>query len=44
MKNFIVLGFTYPRYICSKWIEKGEYSPDGKVWYPYVDMKLTKLD
>lgn len=26
------------------WIEKGDYSPDGKVWYPYIEMKLTKLD
>lgn len=26
------------------WIEKGEYSPDGNMWYPFIDMKLTKLD
>ncbi|MBX2962732.1 MAG: DUF1579 family protein [Cyclobacteriaceae bacterium] len=26
------------------WIEKGEYSPDGNMWYPFIDMKLTKLN
>jgi hypothetical protein len=26
------------------WIEKGEYSPDGNVWYPYIELKLKKLD
>lgn len=26
------------------WIEKGEYSPDGSTWYPFIEMKLTKLD
>jgi len=26
------------------WVEKGEYSPDGATWYPFIDMKLTKLD
>lgn len=26
------------------WIEKGEYSPDGNVWYPYIEMKLKKLN
>jgi hypothetical protein len=26
------------------WVEKGEYSPDGKTWYPFIDMKLTKLN
>ena len=25
-------------------IEKGEYSPDGTTWYPFIEMKLTKLD
>lgn len=26
------------------WIEKGEYSPDGNMWYPYIEMNLTKLE
>lgn len=26
------------------WVEKGEYSPDGTTWYPFIEMKLTKLD
>ncbi|MDL5049458.1 DUF1579 family protein [Oscillatoria amoena NRMC-F 0135] len=26
------------------WIEKGDYSTDGNMWYPFIDMKLTKLD
>ncbi|MBX2966224.1 MAG: hypothetical protein KF845_08780 [Cyclobacteriaceae bacterium] len=26
------------------WVEKGEYSPDGNTWYPFMEMKLTKLD
>jgi hypothetical protein len=25
------------------WNEKGNYSPDGKVWYPYIELNLTKL-
>ncbi|MCK6617414.1 MAG: DUF1579 domain-containing protein [Cyclobacteriaceae bacterium] len=26
------------------WIEKGEYSPDGNNWFPFIEMNLTKLD
>lgn len=26
------------------WVEKGEYSPDGTTWYPFIEMKLTKVD
>lgn len=26
------------------WKETGEYSPDGVTWYPFVDLKLTKLN
>lgn len=26
------------------WVEKGEYSPDGTTWYPFMEMNLTKLD
>lgn len=26
------------------WVEKGEYTPDGTTWYPFIEMKLTKLD
>ncbi len=25
------------------WIEKGEFSPDGTKWYPFMEMNLTKL-
>jgi len=26
------------------WVEKGEYSQDGTAWYPFMEMKLSKLD
>lgn len=26
------------------WYETGEYSPDGVTWYPFIELKLTKLD
>lgn len=26
------------------WVEKGEYSPDGTTWHPFIEMKLVKLD
>lgn len=26
------------------WSEKGSYSPDGKVWHPYIELNLTKLN
>lgn len=26
------------------WNETGEYSPDGTTWYPFIELKLTKLD
>lgn len=26
------------------WYETGEYSPDGVQWYPFIELKLTKLD
>lgn len=26
------------------WVEKGEYSPDGNTWYPFMEMNLKKLD
>ncbi len=26
------------------WIEKGDYSPDGNTWYPFMEMNLTKLN
>ena len=26
------------------WVENGQYSPDGNIWYPYIEMKLKKLD
>jgi len=26
------------------WFEKGEYSPDGATWHPFIEMKLMKLD
>jgi hypothetical protein len=26
------------------WNEIGEYSPDGVTWYPFIELKLTKLD
>ncbi len=26
------------------WVEKGEYSPDGNQWFPFIDMLLKKLD
>jgi hypothetical protein len=26
------------------WVEKGEYSPDGTAWYPFMEMNLTKQD
>lgn len=26
------------------WNETGEYSPDGITWYPFINLKLTKLD
>ncbi|HEY3429187.1 MAG TPA: hypothetical protein VGK39_00840 [Cyclobacteriaceae bacterium] len=29
--------------INKKWNEKGEFSPDGKVWYPFFEMNLSKL-
>jgi hypothetical protein len=25
------------------WTEKGEFSPDGKTYYPYLDMRLKKV-
>lgn len=25
------------------WVEKGEYSPDGNTWYPFMDMNLKKV-
>lgn len=25
------------------WVEKGEYSPDGNTWYPFLDMNLKKI-
>lgn len=25
------------------WSETGEYSPDGTKWYPFIELKLTKL-
>jgi hypothetical protein len=25
------------------WIEKGEYSPDGNTWFPFMEMKLKKI-
>lgn len=26
------------------WVEKGEYSQDGTTWYPFIELKLNKLD
>ena len=26
------------------WYETGEYSSDGTTWYPFIELKLTKLD
>ncbi|QOI98334.1 MAG: hypothetical protein HRU69_12910 [Flammeovirgaceae bacterium] len=26
------------------WFEKGEYSPDGNTWFPFIEMTLTKLE
>lgn len=26
------------------WVEIGEYSPDGTTWYPFINLKLNKLD
>ena len=26
------------------WYEIGEYSPDDVTWYPFIELKLTKLD
>lgn len=26
------------------WLEKGEYSPDGITWFPFIEMTLTKLE
>lgn len=26
------------------WLEKGEYSPDGNNWFPFIEMNLTKLE
>jgi hypothetical protein len=26
------------------WIEKGDYSPDGSTWYPFIEMSLKKVD
>lgn len=26
------------------WYETGEYSPDNVTWYPFIELKLTKLD
>jgi hypothetical protein len=26
------------------WYETGEYSPDGITWYPFIELKLTKLN
>lgn len=26
------------------WHEKGSFSPDGKTWYPYIELNLTKLN
>jgi hypothetical protein len=26
------------------WIEKGEYSPDGNAWYPFIEIKLLKVE
>lgn len=26
------------------WVETGEYSPDNVNWYPFIELKLTKLD
>lgn len=26
------------------WNETGEYSPDNITWYPFIELKLTKLD
>jgi len=28
----------------NSWKEKGEYSPDGTTWYPFMEMNLTKLE
>ena len=27
-----------------KWYEKGEFSPDGSNWFPFIEFNLTKLD
>jgi len=26
------------------WVEKGEYSADGTTWYPFIELKLNKLN
>jgi hypothetical protein len=26
------------------WVEKGEFSPDGTQWFPFMEMNLTKLN
>ncbi len=26
-----------------KWIEKGEFSPDGTTWYPFLEMRLERV-
>jgi hypothetical protein len=26
------------------WVEKGEFSQDGVTWYPFIELKLTKVE